>query len=419
MSVADDRPAGGGGFQFRKLIYDSQYRGYTIQVLFMAALIVMIGWLVYNAYVNLGRLGIEPDFGFLNTRAGYGLSLTLINYTSDSTNGMAALAGLVNTLFVSFLGCVAATIIGVIAGIARLSKNWVIARLMTVYIEVVRNVPLLLWLLVIIYLLTVISPAPSAFRGTHPQAHMWLWNSVAVTNRYTALPAPQVTHSLGSLNIGIAAISLDFLAFVAVIVAAFFANHLYLRRVTRIQEETGERPTTWWKSTLIILVPPVLTLIAMGFHLDYPVLKGFNFKGGVLAPNALFALWFGLSVYTATYIAEIVRAGILAVSRGQTEAASALGLRPNRTMSLVVLPQALRVIVPPLISQYLNLTKNSTLAFAVSYPDLGATLGGITLNQTGRALECILLMMLAYLTISLLISLGMNIYNRSTRLKER
>ncbi len=417
MSVAENQPA--GGFRPSKLIYDSKYRGYTIQVLFVSALIALFGWLLYNAYVNLGRLGIEPNFGFLNTRAGYGLSMSLIRYTSDSTNGMAAVVGLVNTLFVSFLGCVAATIIGVIAGVARLSKNWVIGRLMTVYIEVVRNVPLLLWLLVIIYILTVITPSPSAFRGAHPSAHMWLWGSIAVTNRYTALPAPQVLHSLGSIDIGITAISLDFIAFAAVVVAAFYANHRFLRHVTRIQEETGERPTTWWKSLLIILVPPILVLVAMGFYLDYPVLKGFNFKGGILAPNALFALWFGLSIYTATYIAEIVRAGILSVSKGQTEAAYALGLRPNRTMSLVILPQALRVIIPPLISQFLNLTKNSTLAFAVSYPDLGATLGGITLNQTGRALECILMMMLAYLTISLLISIGMNIYNRSTRLKER
>ena len=193
------------------------------------------------------------------------------------------------------------------------------------------------------------------------------------------------------------------------------AHHYPLRPFVTVRPPT----MTWWAALVFIVAPPIALLVALGFHFDYPAIKGFNFQGGILAPNFVFALWFGLSIYTATYIAEIVRSGIQAVSHGQTEAAYALGLRPGRTMSLVVLPQALRVIVPPLISQFLNLTKNSTLAAAISYPDLGATLGGITLNQTGRALECILLMMLTYLIISLLISIAMNLFNRSVRLKER
>lgn len=417
MSIAEERPA--GGFRLSMLVYDAQYRGYTIQFLFLLGLAALIGWLFHNAAVNLDRLGIAPNFAFLDNRAGYDISMKLIHYTNDSTHARAALVGLLNTLFVSFLGCVTATVIGVVAGVLRLSRNWVIARLMTVYIEVVRNVPLLLWLLVIFSIFTEISPAPSAYRGENPSAHMWFWHSVAVTNRYVALPSPEFWNSLGNIDLGIFKVSLDLIALIAVVVVGVWANRQVLKRANRLQQETGVRPATWWTSILLIVGPPVALLIALGFHFDYPTIKGFNFTGGILAPNPLFALWFGLSIYTGTYIAEIVRAGILAVSKGQTEAAYALGLRPGRTMRLVVLPQALRVIVPPLISQFLNLTKNSTLAAAISYPDLGATLGGITLNQTGRALECILLMMIAYLVISLLISIAMNIFNRSVRLKER
>jgi general L-amino acid transport system permease protein len=186
-----------------------------------------------------------------------------------------------------------------------------------------------------------------------------------------------------------------------------------------VQEATGDRPVTWWKSLLILFAPVILLLVAMGFHLEYPVLKGFNFQGGISVAHSFTALVIALTIYSATYIAESVRAGILAVSKGQSEAAHALGLRPNRTMSLVVLPQALRVIIPPLISQYLNITKNTTLGIAISYLDLRGTLGGITLNQTGRELECMVLMMMIYLIISLLISAVMNVYNSSVKLKER
>lgn len=417
MSIADERPT--RGFRLSMLIYDSKYRAYSIQFLFIVGLVLLFGWLIDNAATNLASLGISPSFDFLWNRAGYPVSMSLIDYSADSTHGRAALVGLLNTLFISVLGCVTATILGVIVGVLRLSKNWVISRLMTVYVEVVRNVPLLLWLLIIFAVLTQLTPAPNAYRGDHPAAHMWFWNSVAVTNRYVALPSPVFWRSLGDVDLTIFKVSLDLCALIATIILGFWANRVFIRRIDRIQEETGRRPSTWWATLLLIVGPPVLLLIALGLHFDYPTLKGFNFSGGIIAQNSIFALWFGLSVYTATYIAEIVRAGILAVSKGQTEAAEALGLRPGRTMSLVVLPQALRVIVPPLISQFLNLTKNSTLAFAVAYPDLGATLGGITLNQTGRALECILLMMMTYLIISLLISAAMNIFNRSVRLKER
>jgi general L-amino acid transport system permease protein len=192
-----------------------------------------------------------------------------------------------------------------------------------------------------------------------------------------------------------------------------------VRRAKAVQEDTGVRPVTWWKSLLLLFVPVIALLLALGFHLEYPTMTRFNFSGGIEVLHSFTALLIALVLYTAAFIAEIVRAGIQAISRGQTEAAFALGLRPGRTMNLIILPQALRVIIPPLISQYLNLTKNTSLAIAVSYMDLRGTLGGVTLNQTGKELECMLLMMLIYLTISLMISSVMNIYNSSVKLKER
>jgi general L-amino acid transport system permease protein len=192
-----------------------------------------------------------------------------------------------------------------------------------------------------------------------------------------------------------------------------------VRRAKAVQEDTGVRPVTWWKSLALLFLPVIALLLALGFHLEYPKMTRFNFSGGIEVLHSFTALLIALVLYTAAFIAEIVRAGIQAISRGQTEAAFALGLRPGRTMSLIILPQALRVIIPPLISQYLNLTKNTSLAIAVSYMDLRGTLGGVTLNQTGKELECMLLMMLIYLTISLMISSVMNIYNSSVKLKER
>ena len=206
---------------------------------------------------------------------------------------------------------------------------------------------------------------------------------------------------------------------IAAIVASIFANIKLLKHATAVQEATGVRPVTWWKSLLILFGPVIAVLVGLGVYLDYPELKGFNFQGGIFLRNSFIAIWLALTVYTGAFIAENVRAGILAISKGQTEAASALGLRPGRTMNLVILPQALRVIIPPMISQYLNITKNTSLAIAVGYMDVRATLGGITLNQTGRELEAMLLLMMTYLALSLLISGGMNVYNNSVRLKER
>jgi general L-amino acid transport system permease protein len=298
---------------------------------------------------------------------------------------------------------------------------------MTVYVEMFRNVPLLLWIILVFVVFSETRPQPRDFRvtdemiaaGEAPKASMSFFDSVAITNRGSNIPAPLVDRPLGSFEIAGIPINLTVLATLAVIILSVIANRALVRNAAAVQEATGERPVTWWKSLLILFAPVIILLAALGFHLEYPELKGFNFQGGINVAHSFTALLIALSLYTGAFIAEAVRGGIQAISRGQTEAAFALGLRPGRTMRLVVLPQALRVIIPPLISQFLNLTKNTSLGIAVSYLDLRGTLGGITLNQTGRELECMLLMMLIYLTISLIISALMNLYNSSVQLKAR
>jgi general L-amino acid transport system permease protein len=250
---------------------------------------------------------------------------------------------------------------------------------------------------------------------------MVLFDSVAITNRGVYVPEPLFSRGLGDMPVfgGAFEISLDLIAILIVLGAGIWGSMRVKRWADAKQESTGDRPTTWHMRLGLTVIPTLIVLIILGFHLGYPELKGFNFKGGTHLRNSLIALWLALSLYTAAFIAEIVRSGILAISKGQTEAAAALGLRPGRIMNLVILPQALRVIIPPLISNYLNLTKNSSLAIAVGYMDLTGTLMGVTMNQTGRELETVLLGMLVYLTISLTISMVMNWYNNRVKLVER
>ena len=397
-------------FRLSQLIYDTRYRSITIQVVVLMLVALGIGWLVWNAKQNLSALGLEPNFGFLNSRAGYDIAFTLIPYDNSMSYGRTALVGIVNTLLIAAIGCVTATVIGVIAGVLRLSKNWVVSRLMAVYVEGFRNVPLVLWILLFFAVLSESTPAPRAFKPDAngvTQSSMYFNDSVAVTNRGLFTPAPIFGENTGWL--------------LAVLVLSIIGAIFYRRLAKHLLFEQGLLLPMVWPAIAIIVVPTVLGFFLLGrpITLDYPVLGGFNFTGGLNVPNSLIALWIALSLYTGAFIAEIVRAGILAVSKGQSEAAFALGLRPSRTMNLVILPQAMRVIIPPLISQFLNLTKNSSLAIAVSYPDVRATLGGITLNQTGRALECMLLLGLFYLALSLAISFVMNIVNDRMKLQER
>ncbi|MFN3822699.1 MAG: amino acid ABC transporter permease [Pseudorhodobacter sp.] len=409
----------GSTFRLSMLLYDTRYRSMTIQIVVLFLLMAGFAWLIDNTISNLRALGKDFNFNFLFVRAGYDINQRLVEYTNDSTHGRAMFIGLLNTLLLAFISCITATVIGVIAGVLRLSKNWIVSRLMAIYVEAFRNVPLLLWIIVFFAVMTESMPTPSAFRGEDATSSMLFFDTVAITNRGVYVPGPLFTTSLGSINLGIISVSINFLVIMAVIVGSVWANIILRRRATAVQEATGIRPVIWWKSLLILFVPIMVVLIALGFHLEYPELRGFNFQGGTYMRNSFFAMWMALSIYTGAFIAENVRAGILAISRGQTEAAFALGMRPSWTMNLVILPQALRVIIPPLISQYLNITKNTSLGIAVGYMDLRSTLGGITLNQTGRELEAMLLLMLIYLTISLIISGLMNVYNSTVKLKER
>ncbi|MCC7320642.1 MAG: ABC transporter permease subunit [Rubellimicrobium sp.] len=399
-------------FRPRSLIYDTRYRSVTIQVIALVLLVAALTWLGRNTVQNLAALGKQIDFSFLGARAGYDINQALIPYDSAMTHGRAAIVGVLNTLLVSVLAIVLATVIGVMVGVLRLSRNWIVARLMTVYIEVFRNVPLLLWILLVGAILISAAPEPREFReGT---ASFILGGAVAISNRGIWVPAPVM---------GPGATWLIWLFALSVLAAI-----LWRIRVRRILYSTGRMVPVLWPALAMIVLPVLALWLAIWavagapLVLDMPAMPDSGiprFVGGLQLRGSLLALWLALSLYSAAQIAENVRGGILAVPRGQTEAAHALGLRPARTMSLVILPQALRVIIPPLISQYLNIIKNSSLGLAVGYMDLRSTLGGITINQTGRELEGMLLLGLFYLVISLAISAVMNLYNRSIRLKER
>ncbi len=405
MTSVTDPPQ--GSFRLSMLINDTRYRSYTFQFIALAALIAFMSYLGVNLVRNLAAAGLNISFGFLGDPAGYDINQRPIEYDSQSSHLRAAMVGILNTLIVAVLACITATIFGVVAGVLRLSSNWVVRKLMAVYVEIFRNIPVLIWILIIFAVMTVSMPAPRAFRGDDASSSM-LFDAFAFTNRGVYSPAPVVDGVSGWIVIGV---------FIASIIGIF----VYRRFATKKLYDTGQLLPMLWPSVALFFVPAILVYFILGrpITLDYPSLQGFNFQGGLHLRGSLIALWFALAIYTGAFIAENVRAGIQAISKGQTEAAASLGLRPGRIMNLVVLPQALRVIIPPLISQYLNITKNSSLAIAVGYMDVTSTLGGITLNQTGRAIEAILLLMLFYLTISLLISGIMNFYNNSVKLKER
>lgn len=397
----------GEKFKLGMLLSDTRYRATSLQVITFIIFVAVFFWLVDNTLKNLALMGKDVSFSFLGMRAGYDINQRLISYTNDSTHARAALVGILNTLLVAFVGCLIATVVGIFVGILRLSKNWIVARLMSIYIEGFRNVPVLLWIVMIFALLTELTPAPKAFKGDNPEASMLFFDSIAVTNRGTYLPMPVMGDGAYWIIIGLC------LSVIAII---------YFNRYSKaLKEKTGKGLPTFWISVCALIIPFFILYFLLGkpITFNYPYLKGFNFKDGIHLRNSFLALTFALAVYTSAFIGEIVRSGILAISKGQTEAASALGIRPNKIMSLIILPQALRVIIPPMISQYLNLTKNSSLAIAVGYMDVRGTLGGITLNQTGRELESMLLLMGFYLSVSLLISSVINYFNRSFQMVVR
>ena len=519
MSTLVDPPK--ESFRLSMLLNDKRYRSYTFQFIALILLFLAVAWLGSNLVRNLEAAGLNISYSFLGEPAGYDINQRPISYDNQDSHLRAAFVGVLNTLIVAFLGCITATILGVAAGVLRLSKNWLVAKLMAVYVEAFRNVPVLIWILIIFFIMTAALPAPSAFRGTEPDQTM-LFGAMAATNRGVYVPAPVIGPG-GWL----------FLAVVAASIAGVFAYRSY---ATKLLYDTGRDLPRGWPSLAILVGPGLLVWLAFSLtagsaqntllvpdgaggqsleqyvaaeggatlcvidgasssavaktallrqqaaartgpvddrvnlnirtnrvesredaiaafedgqctllalpqaaaaevaagealstqlregrplEWDKPYLAGFNFSDGIQVRGSLIALWFALAIYTGAFIAENVRAGIQAIPRGQTEAAASVGLRPGRIMNLVILPQALRIIIPPVISQYLNLTKNSSLAIAVGYMDVTGTLGGITLNQTGRAIEAILLLMLFYLVISLTISAAGNAYNSAVKLKER
>ncbi len=382
-----------------RLLSDPKFRALVFQILASITVAAFIFFIVRNTLTNMESRGISTGFGFLDRASGFGILQSLIEYNETSTYGRTFLVGLLNTILVSVLGVFFATIIGFIMGVLRLSSNWLISKLAATYIEIFRNIPLLLQIFFWYYAI--------GFNLPGPRQAMSVGESLFLSNRGLYLPAP--VFESGFMATGLAIIG----SIVAVIFLARWARKRF--------EATGQLFHTVYASLAILILVPALVFFATGspMHLDYPSLQGFNFQGGVVVIPELFALVLALSIYTAAFIAETVRSGIQAVSHGQTEAASALGLRPSWILRLVVIPQAMRVIIPPLTSQYLNLTKNSSLAAAIGYPDLVAVFAGTTLNQTGQAVEIIAITMSVYLLLSLIISIFMNWYNAKMALRER
>jgi general L-amino acid transport system permease protein len=402
MALADAR-TGSGEPPKVSLLYNPALRSIVYQVVTLVLIIAAVWYAWNNVVQNLARANMTAGFGFLNSRAGFDIGQTLIAYSSDSTYFRALQVGLVNTLVIAAAGIVTATIVGLLVGIGRLSHNWLIARLCTVYVEIFRNIPPLLviffWYLGVLALLPSIRTIFQHVKD-NPGAIFF------VSNRGIYMPAPVFGEGFGVVALAFA------IGILAAIAFTIWANAR--------QRATGLRPPVLWVNLGLIVLFPLLVFLVMGspLSLDYAVPGSFNMKGGMVIGPEFLALYLALSLYTASFIAEIVRAGIRGVSKGQSEASYALGLRPGQATRLVVLPQALRIIIPPLTSQYLNLVKNSSLAVAVGYADLVAV-GGTILNQSGKSIEIISIWMLIYVSISLITSLFMNWFNAKMALVER
>lgn len=377
---------------------DPVIRGWVFQIVVVGLVGLLTWYLVSNTLDNLARQKIASGFHYLEREAGFEIGDTMIEYSPASTYARAILVGLLNTLKVAVLGIFMATVLGTLLGVGRLSPNWLLAKICEWYVECFRNVPLLLWLFLIYKLISEAFPGPR-------QALNFL-DSFFLSNRglYFPVPMPDPIHQWMGLGL-----------------LAGIAGAIVLHRWAKKRQETTGQPFPSISAGFgVALGVPILVWLAGGapHHMSWPELKGFNFVGGVVIQPEFTALLLGLVLYTSAFVAEIVRSGILALHKGQTEAASALGLSRGQVMRLVLLPQALRVIVPPMTSQYLNITKNSSLAIAIGFPDLVASVN-VTINQTGQAIENVLIIMAAYLTVSLSISLFMNWYNKQIALRER
>ncbi|KQZ21788.1 amino acid ABC transporter permease [Mesorhizobium sp. Root552] len=380
------------------LIYDPRVRGIVFQIVLVALLVAGIWWVVDNTIENLRRSNITTGFAFLRGRAGFDISDRLIEYSSDSSYGRALIVGVLNTAAVAAAGIVTATILGFLVGVGRLSNNWLIRKLATAYVELFRNIPpllvILFWYQGVLALLPSVRDSVSLPLGSY------------LNNR--GFYFPRFVWEQGAWLI------------LAGLVTAVALSWYVARRARMRQMATGKQFPVLLTSIALIVGLPLLGFLISGLpvSIDFPQKGTFNLTGGMNVKPEFLSLYLALSFYTAAFIAEIVRAGIMGVPRGQTEAYSALGLRSNLGLRLVVIPQAMRIIIPPLTSQYLNLTKNSSLAVAIGYPDLYA-IGGTILNQTGQAIEVVVIFMVVYLSISIITSILMNWFNTKMALKER
>ena len=378
---------------------DQKFRSIFYQTLVIGIFALAIYFIVNTTAYNLEKRNIATGFSFLNNPAGFDISFSpFLDYKSTDTHLKVYFVGILNTLLVSFTGCIAATILGFFVGIMRLSSNWLLNKTAYIYVEFTRNVPLLLQIILwyaILIQLPRIKQAPQ------------LLETFYISNRGLFGPRPIFEEGFNFV----------FIFIILACVAAFFIRRWSKRR----QDQTGQQFPVFTTNLGLIILLPLIVFFIVGspMSLEYPILKGFNFKGGMVIRPEFIAMFLALTVYTGAFISETVRSGILSVTKGQREASGALGLKKNWIMRLIIVPQALRVIVPPLTSQYLNLTKNSSLGIAVGYADLVHGFGGISLNQTGQAIECMAITMATYLVISLTISLFMNIYNKSIQFKEK
>ena len=374
-------------------LFNRSVQGVFYQLITVGLVALGIYYIVTNTARNMLERGLASGFHFLGVESQFDIGMTLIEYSPTSTYFDSFIVGLLNTLLVAGIGILFATIIGFIVGIARLSSNWLISKLAETYVEILRNIPLLLQIFFWYFAVLRSLPSPK-------QSEPFLFDTTVLNNR--GLYVPELISNEGS--------SIIFYLFWLTIVISI-GIFIWAKRK---QNQSGYRFPAFYVSAAIIILTFLISLIATGFpfSFEYPELKGFNYKGGIKIIPELVALTFALSMYTAAFIAEVVRAGILAVSKGQTEAARSVGLSQNLVLRLIIIPQALRVIVPPLTNQYLNLTKNSSLAAAIAYPDLVLVFAGTALMQTGQAIEIIGMVMGVYLFLSLFTSILMNLFNR-------
>lgn len=382
-----------------RALRNQKVRGMIFQVLTILGLVAFLWYIGSNTMSNIEQRGIKSGFAFMESTAGFEIDESPIQFSSSDTHGRVFLVGLTNTLIITFVGIIFSTILGLIIGILRLSNNWLIRKIAAAYIDIFRNIPILLQILFWYNLAIQLLPSP--------KGSIDFFDSIFLNNRGLYLPVADMNMTT------IFVISSVIIAVVATVALNIWAN--------RRQEETGQIfPVLQTAIGLFILLPTIAYFVGgANFNFDYPELKGFNYRGGKVISPEFLALTFALVIYTATFIAEAVRSGIEAVSKGQKEAASSIGLSSYQSLKLVVLPQAIRIAIPPVINQYLNLAKNSSLAAAVGYPELVTVFAGISLNQTGQAIEILAITMLVYLIISLVVSAILNWFNHKMKIKER